>query len=259
MKKRFYQFGILSLLCFSFYLTHELAFFMKKSDPIYQSILAMKQDYEIDSFDAQIVDDYIIPGVNGEMIDLDQSYQNMHKNGAFYKNKLVYAVKEPSISMQDNKDKIIFRGNPQKKGVTLLIDSEEFSTYFDELGINYAILTTKQNDSFHYQYGEKVLSDSKNYAEVEKWLKKEGEDIGYCYVKAIGKEQCIKSNKYLFLESKRISKSNFASQYSLISSGDILFIDSSIGISYLKVLLHQIEFRGYRILPLTKLLSEERI
>ncbi|MBR1679843.1 MAG: hypothetical protein IJ743_02445 [Bacilli bacterium] len=250
--------GLLSLLCVSFYTTNQLALFMKEKDPIYQSILVLKEDYESKPFDATILDRYIIPGYNGETIDLEKSYKKMHQNGVLEQSKLVYEARTPSVTLKNHKDKIIFQGNLQKGGVSLLIDSEEFSTYFDELGISYTILTTKENVSHHYAFGEKVNSDEKNYDELEKILKKKGEQLSYCYVNKVSEESCFKHGKYLFLESKKITNANYLSLYKNISSGDILYLDKNLNRSYLKSLLSQIEFKGFKILPLSKFLSEER-
>lgn len=259
MKKTIQRIGVLSFLCFSFYLTSNLAIFMKKNDPVYESILVMKEDYEKDALNAKIKNEYMIPGLNGLSIDLDHSYQKMHKNGALEVSKLVYEEKKPNISMENNKDKIIFQANPLKRGVSFVIDSEEISTYFDELGIAYAILTTKENVNHHYEFGEKINSDIKNYEDLEVKLKKKGEDIAYCYVKEVDRKLCLQHDKYLFLETKRVTNANFSKEYTLVSSGDILFITKNTSLSYINVLLHQIKFKGLNVLPLTKLLSEERL
>ena len=258
MRKNLHVLGLASLLCVSFYLTSNLAVFMKKQDPVYQSILVLKEDYEKQAIDAVVSDEYIIPGYNGETIDLEKSYKNMHRQNALEQNKLVYEEMSPKVTLNDYKDKIIFQGNSQKKGVSILIDSEEISWYFDELGISYAILTTKENVNHHYAFGEKVNAEENDYDELERQLKKKGEDLSYCYVSKVGEASCLKHGKYMFVESKKIGNQNFLQVYRFISSGEVLFLDKNLELSYLKTLLKQIEFKGLQILPLSRLLSEAR-
>lgn len=259
MKNAIHILGIISLLCFSFYFTYQVGLFMKTNNPVYESILVMKKDYEKSPVDAKIMDEYIIPGLNGEAINLDKSYQKMQKKGVLDINKIVYEATEPSISLKNNKEKIIYLGNPSKEGVSIVVDHENFSVYFDEIGISYAILANISNLNHHYEYGEKINNDKNHYEEVEDKLKKKGEITLYCYAKNMGSDFCLQHNKYSFLESKRINMQNFLEEYNKISSGNIIFIDKSVPISYLKVLIHQIEFKGLKILPLSKLLSEERL
>lgn len=258
MREKLRMLGLVSLLCVSFYLTSNLAIIMKQQDPVYQSILVLKEDYEQQAIDAIVFDDYIIPGYNGKTLDLEKSYKNMHHQNALEQNKLVYEEMSPKVTLNNHKDKIIFQGNSQKKGVSILIDSEEISWYFDELGISYAILTTKENVHHHYAFGEKVNTEEKNYDELERQLRKKGEDLSYCYVSKVGEASCLKHGKYMFVESKKIGNQNFLQVYRFISSGEVLFLDKNLELSYLKTLLKQIDFKGLKILPLSRLLSEAR-
>ena len=44
--------GILSVLCFSFYFTEQAALFMRSQDPLYESIVAVKEEYKEESINA---------------------------------------------------------------------------------------------------------------------------------------------------------------------------------------------------------------
>ena len=49
--------GILSILCFSFYFTEQAALFMRRQDPLYETILAVEEEYKEESVDAIIEDE----------------------------------------------------------------------------------------------------------------------------------------------------------------------------------------------------------
>ena len=51
--------GILSVLCFSFYFTEQAALFMRSQDPLYESIVAVKEEYKEESINAIIKDETI--------------------------------------------------------------------------------------------------------------------------------------------------------------------------------------------------------
>ena len=259
MKKKIRILGLITLLCCSFYTTKELALFMKSKDPLYESIEVMKDEYYENPRDAYIDQDYMIPGLDGQQLDVDSSYQNMRQNGALELKKLVFSAIEPTISARTNKDKIIVKGNSQKNGVSFLIDNQEFSVYLEEMGISYAILTTKETMNNHYEFGKKLNDDFQNYEEVEGYLSRKKELVPYCYINQRDKKTCVQHKKYLFQETKEINKNNFAKEYNKISSGDILFLNENMGISYLKMLIYQIQFKGLKILPISTLLSETRL
>ena len=54
-------FGVLVLVVFSFYYTDRAVDIIKRNDPIMKSILSEKEEYEVESVNAQIQDDTIIP------------------------------------------------------------------------------------------------------------------------------------------------------------------------------------------------------
>ena len=76
MNKYIRAFGILSILCFSFYYTEKIALFMQQKDPIYETIETVKKDYETSSVNGIIYDEYIIPGIIGKEVNVMESFQN---------------------------------------------------------------------------------------------------------------------------------------------------------------------------------------
>ena len=75
MNKALKSFGVIVLLCFSFYYTHQFALLMQKKNPIYQNILVLKEEASLKSIDATIIGDYIIPGLEGREVNVLKSFQ----------------------------------------------------------------------------------------------------------------------------------------------------------------------------------------
>ena len=256
MNKYLRVFGILSILCFSFYYTEKIALFMQKKDPIYETIEALKNEYEVESVDAVIYDEYIIPGVVGKRVNVEESFRNMKYLDAFDETKLVFNEIYPNISLNQNKDKIIEQGNKIHQAVSLITKDEQLITYLEEMGINYAVLTTKDTVDSHREYGTKINYDFTNYKEVEKKLKENKEQNDLCFITPNKQDFCTSQGKTLIKETISLNKSNFSKNYSQITSGNILYLEDNLGIAYLKVLLDQIRYKGLEILPLAELIQE---
>ncbi len=250
--------GILSVLCFSFYFTEQAALFMRQQDPLYESILAVEEEYKEASIDAVIEDDYIIPGYSGIEINVDKSFQNMKYLGYYQTSSLVFDEIKPSVSISENKDKIIYRGNALKQAVSLIISDESLTVYLEEMGIFYSILTTQDNMNTHREYGIKINYDLTNYDTVEKTLKENKENNDLCFAKDNNKDFCIQKKKTLVKESLAINKNNFSKQYNNVTAGDIIYIQNSLGLANFKLLIETIEFKGLKIIPLQDLISESR-
>ena len=120
MKRVFEIIGLLSLLCFSFMVTEKTSLVVKNTDELMMKIKKEAGNFKINSMDAIINDDSIIPGISGREVDIDKSYKNMKKYGIYNEELYVYKNVLPSISIEKNKDKYIISGNPQKRAVTLI-------------------------------------------------------------------------------------------------------------------------------------------
>ena len=256
MNKYIRAFGILSILCFSFYYTEKIALFMQKKDPIYETIMTLKSEYETNSLNAYIYDNYIIPGVVGKEVNVEESFRNMKYDGAFQEEDLVFNEILPEISLQNNKDKIIEQGNKVHQAVALITQDEQLITYLEEMGVSYAVLTTQDTVNTHREHGIKVNYDISNYQNVEKILKENKENNDLCYISPNHEEFCKSTGKKLIKETISLSKSNFPRKYSQIASGSIIYLENNLGLQYLKLLLEQIRYKGLEVITLTELVSE---
>ncbi|QOY34523.1 polysaccharide deacetylase family protein [Anaerobacillus isosaccharinicus] len=63
-----------------------------------------------------------IPGLNGLEVDIEASYEKMRKDGNFSESKVVYKQVQPEIKLSDLPPVPIYRGNPEKQMVTLLVN-----------------------------------------------------------------------------------------------------------------------------------------
>lgn len=249
--------GILSILCFSFYFTEQAALFMRRQDPLYETILAVEEEYKEESVDAIIEDEYIIPGYSGIAINVDKSFQNMKYLGYYQASSLVFDEMKPTISVSENKDKIIQKGNPLKQSVAMILKDEMLIAYLEEMGIPYSVLTTKETVDFHRAYGTKINYDFANYSEVEKTLKKNKENNDLCFITKNHKEFCQEQKKTLIEESLSITKNNFSKVYNGVTSGQIIYVEN-LELSNFKLLLETIQFKGLQVIPLQDLISESR-
>ncbi len=120
MKKIFQMIGLISLTCFSFFVTEKTAIVVNDMDEIMIEIKEEKDKLKKNSVDAIIDGNTIIPGINGRNVNVNKSYKNMKSNG-YYSDKLyIYDYFKPKISLTDNMDKYIIKGNPQKRMISII-------------------------------------------------------------------------------------------------------------------------------------------
>ncbi len=120
MKKTFQIIGLISLTCFSFFITEKTAIVVSDMDEIMIEIKDKKDEFKTDSIDSIVEGNTIIPGVNGKEVNITKSYKRMKSNGYYSDNLYVYDYNNPKISLSDNMDKYIIKGNPSKRMVSLI-------------------------------------------------------------------------------------------------------------------------------------------
>lgn len=96
---------------------------IKEKDPLYEEIIAKRSDYKIPAQNAII--DRIwkkIPGLNGKAVNIDKSYEKMKEAGVFNEKLLVFDEIKPAVSLNELPPAPIYRGNPNKKMVALMVN-----------------------------------------------------------------------------------------------------------------------------------------
>lgn len=218
MKKTFQMIGLISLTCFSFFVTEKTATVVNDMDEIMIEIKAQKDEYKTEAIDAIILDNTIIPGVSAKEVNVNKSYKNMKTNGYFSDKLFVYDYSKPKVSLTDNIDKYIIKGNPSKRMVSLifLIKSDEDITDILTIINNYNVKSTffvnptwfSNNNDLIGQMIEKGhivspliddYSDS-NFEWMNMILKNiNKQNVGFCYNTNDNQnnlEQCVLKNNY---------------------------------------------------------------
>lgn len=198
MKKIFKIIGLISLTCFSFFITEKTSLVVKNMDDIMISIKENSDSFKTKSIDSIIKDDTIIPGINGRKVNINKSYKKMKEYGKYNEDLYVFDYIKPSISLSDNKDKIITNINSKKRMVSLifLLDGNDPT---DALNIinNYNIkanffVTSNSVDINLKPHNIGIVSS--DYGEIE-WMKKVINDK-YCLASDNNKP-CIDNDLYL--------------------------------------------------------------
>ena len=162
--------GLISLICFSFFITEKTSIVVSDLDDIMIEIKANYKKYKTDSKDAIIENNTIIPGIRAKEVNIKKSYKNMKTNG-YYSDKLfIYDYKNPKVSLSDNIDKYIVKGNTNKRMVSLIFKVTNDTNIDDILNIinNYNIGVTFFIDSNWFTNNNQLIQE----------LIKKGHNIG---------------------------------------------------------------------------------
>ena len=85
-----------------------------------KTIKDRQEEYKVESVNASVSEDTIIPGIMGREVNVNKSYKNMKSNGYYNEKLYIYDYFKPNISLSDNKDKYIINGNSYKRMVSLI-------------------------------------------------------------------------------------------------------------------------------------------
>lgn len=256
MNKFYKSVGLVAIMLFSFYYTEKIAILMQNKSPIMQSINEVEESYAVSASNASINGEYITPGISGRMINKTKSYVKMKSFGVFNEYYLVFDDVKPEISLQDNKEKIIKNGNPNKQAVAFLIeDHPSIEAYLKQNKIEGSKLITEE-DYNKNSYLEQINNDKVNYSNVESLLNKNNQNKNICYINTLNKEDCIKNHKTLVEETFKLNGQNIVEAKNSIKSGSIILIKNSANLEEFKVLVNSIKFKGLNIVTLSELIAE---
>lgn len=270
MKKTFQIIGLISLTCFSFFVTEQTSLVVKDMDEIMIEIKAKKDKYKSDSVDAIIEGDTIIPGASKKEVNVNKSYKLMKNNG-YYSDKLfVYDYTKPNISLTDNMDKYIIKGNPSKRMVSLIFKIEQDEDIKDILKIinNYNVKATffvnynwfTNNNSLVEQLINEghlvfpLLEDYKdsNFEWMDMVLKKiNKQSVGFCYNIANNKDnldECVLKNNYTIKPIEISENTPLVDIKEKLESGSLLSlkVNSQVKKELSTIIIH-IKSKGYKL------------
>ena len=253
---KYILFSLLVLL--SFYTTNKTANLVRNQDPILKEIRNISLEKKEDFVNAVIEDDYIIPGMYGSVVDELKSLAKMKEQDVFNNLYLVSQPIKPDISLSDNLDKIIIKGNSKKQQVSFVIDensSKKIKDYLVKNSIKASLLITKDNFSKD-SYFEQINNDFKNYKELDKTLKKNKINTNICVLDNNNSNLkfCKNKKKYLVKPGMFLDNANIIEIKTKLDSGSIIYIKDA---TYLDCLVEYIKSKDLKIVPLSQLISEK--
>lgn len=275
MNKIFYRLIIVLLMIFSFYYTNKIIEFLKEKDPIMKNIRKNSSKYHIDSIDALIINNNIIPGKVGKDIDYKKSYSKMKQYGSYNETLTVFKDVKPVVSIDNNYDKYIVSGNKEKRSIALvfrvykdtninsllsILDKNKVSANFfiDGTYLENNILTLKSMKnheinilSYNNSYDKSLFETSISY--LENILEK---DVKYCYGEEVLK-LCSKLKLHTIKPSLVIHNNLYREVKNNIDNSIIISIDiNSYNLKELSSTIDYIKGKGYKIQLLSDLLRE---
>ena len=244
-------------MLFSFFYTDKIANLTLEKNKMYQNILENKDEYTIMAVSATIDEENITPGLNGRDVNVKNSYYNMKNLDIFNSYYLIYDSVAPEVSLDNNKDKIINKGNAGKKSVSFILEyNEELINYFKENGLDASILvnmnTFKKNESL-----EQINNEVNNFNNLESLINKYSTNPNICYLNS-NEDICRKNKKYLVKTDKVLNKWTLYDIKNSISSGDIYYVEKTMDKKSMQILINSIMYKDLDIVRLSKLISEER-
>ena len=263
--------GLFLLICFTFFYTEKVVNVINNNDELMIDIKDRAINYEIEAIDAVIDNDTIIPGKYGKVVNIDKSYYNMKSSKVFNDKLLFYDIVKPNISLKDNNDKYIIGGNPKFKNVSLIyilnnniesnINLINSINYRINIFLNYEFMLkninmlNSLNNHDIYNYGNDGNYTEDNVIMGNNIINNRTNNRSvYCLARTRNDNiinMCSKNKMYTIIPS--IDR-NYSDIKSNIKNGSIIMINN---IKELDVIVNYINSKGYNIVSLSELLSEE--
>lgn len=272
MRKIFEYFGLICLICFSFFITEKTSNVIQEIDTIMIKIKEEKDNYYVSGMSAKITDKFIVPGLAYKEVNVGKSYDVMSKKGIYDESFYVYNLTEPEISITNNYDKYIKEGNKEKKMVSLvfMIDNRNILDIQKVVGntpVSY-IIDSYNIDSQVSELAQisKIDSDilinntnENNYKLIINKLNSLDFENIHCFNELQNEEyllRCADDSKYS-ISTPLIVNSPLKYVKNNLKAGSIFtFKVNDILINELPNVINYIESRGYKITTLTNHLSE---
>mgnify|MGYP000950535985 CR=1 FL=1 len=249
-------FLLIILVLFSFYFTEKIMVYMENKNPIMQEINKKEMLYRTEPVNAVIKDNTIVPGIDGKVIDKRKSLLKMEDFGSFNETFLIYKYEKPEISLDNNKDKIIIKGNSSKRMVSLIL--EEYSNvedYFIKKQIKYNIIANLKTDlSLNREYLNGEINQEKA-SDLNSLLNKNKVNSRICIVNYSNIEFC-NEKKYYIIDPMIKTSTNINFILEEINSGSMILIKKNTSIENIQLILSEIRKQDLNIVFVSELISE---
>ena len=270
MKKIFQILGLIGLTCFSFFMTEKTALVVSNMDEIMLEIKANYKNYKTEAIDAVIEENTIIPGVCAKDVNIKKSDKNMKSNG-YYSDKLfIYDYTKPEISLSDNVDKYIIKGNSSKRMVSLIFKVKDSDNIDDILNIinNYNVKATFFIDTSWFTNNNELIQEliddghnigilmddytNPDFEWMDMVLKKiNNQKNSFCYSKENSDSNmhaCKLKNNYTIKPIEISDKTPFSDIKKNLTAGSIISLDINSKLKKeLSTIIIYIKSRGYNL------------
>lgn len=264
--------GLLCLICFTFFYTEKIIDISIEQDEIMTKIKEVENTYNINAINATIKDHTIIPGNSGKQIDEQSSYKAMKKIGYYDESLLVYSKVYPEISIYNNYNKYIIKGNTSSKNVALIyiisndktidnvidiVDNNKayINFFIDSNFLNNKInILNKLNKYEVYNYGANGKYTKDNLIITNNIINnKANNNSTFCLFlndDEVSLNNCINNKMLSIMPTIKGQYTNITNN---ISSGSIILIENT---QELASIIKYINTKGYNIVALSKLIVE---
>lgn len=242
---------------FSFYYVEKIATAFVYNSNLFNEINSESTVFNEEPINAIIENDTIVPGLDGQKVNLLDSYYHMKSFNAFNSYYLVFDKIHPSVSLKDNKDKIIKSGNPLKNEVTFIILNKNIQNYFEQNNIKGDILITDEAFNKNSKL-EQLNNDENNFKKLNKRLQENKMNTKICFVNNNIQKYCEKEKMYLVSSNINLNQDNYLKIKKNLTSGSIIVIQDNASIENINLLIKEINFKGMKIVYLSELIKEEK-
>lgn len=280
MKNIIKAIGLFTLIGFSFFYTDKVVEVIREEDDIMIKLKEVEDLYYVEAIDASVYGNTIVPGLMGKKINIDKSYKAMRESGAFVKSLIEYDDISPDVSIRNNRDKFIIKGNNNKQMVSLvfILDSnkylEQTEKILDSKGVvanyfvsyNYLVDNStkikEMKDREFYSYGDNGQYTPDNLLFSNNLLSRITKvEAIYCLSATMDDEvigMCSDNDLYTIVPSVICTSSPYSTLKDNLSSGSIVLLSmNNTTVSELSLIIDYIKGKGLKIGGLSSLLSEE--
>ena len=279
-KKVFHALSIITLLIFSLYYTNKSIDIIREQDDIMKNIHKNASSYKVESENAEIIGNKIIPGKKGKEVDLEKSYTKMKKYGTYNESLTVLKEIEPVISLNDYYDKYVIRGNTTDKTIALVFPVSEAKN-LDKL-----VQILKANDVAEtffldgtliesnpdlvknlHNYELELLSYNSGYEKIyftsslNYLTSLSKQNAKYCYSNYDQKEVielCASLKLHTIIPTIKVSDNTYSEVKTRLTNSAIISIPpTSKTLATLDTTIKYLKQKGYTFLTLADLLTED--
>lgn len=263
MRNFFKYIGLISLTCFSFYYTKEIAEFMKNDDVVMKEIEEYASTHNKECIEGYITDEGVVLGITGLIVDKDSSYSAMKGTG-FNSSLIKYKDSSCVVSKENNKKNYILSGNPHKKSISLIINITNGKSINEIISIS-KIKNIKLSFLIDYKYLENnkellnnnydILYKGNSEKDLKEFLKLLKNKNTFCiYMNNNDVLDYCSNNDLNTIKTNKIYNNNYLSNIKKdLSKGDIIILDESINLkNELGVIINYIKSRGLKIITVTE-------